>query len=82
MGCGRGVSKAKRKGVKESIPKGRTLEMQTAVERARLAALVVQSPLNEQLAGVFPGHGNLLRACVKIATIINIARSFHRAFVV
>src|SRR6266849_6539392 len=42
--------------------------LQTPVERLGLAALVVQAALDKQLAGLFSGHGNLLIACMKIAT--------------
>jgi len=39
-----------------------------AVERLGLAALVIQAPLEKQLSGGFFRHGNLLIACMKIAT--------------
>ena len=35
------------------------------IETLRITAFVVQAPLDEQLAGLFTGHGNLLVACVK-----------------
>src|SRR5260370_4214582 len=54
-----------------------------AVERVGFAALVIQTPLEKQLPGGVLGHGNLLIACVKIATY-NDHRSapFFRALVV
>src|SRR5882672_2253405 len=51
-----------------SIPTRTASTLQTAIKRVGLAALVIQSPLREQLAGLFPGHGNLLIACVKITS--------------
>jgi hypothetical protein len=37
-------------------------------KRLRLAAFMVQAPLDEQLGGFLSGHGNLLVACVKITS--------------
>src|SRR6267142_3353704 len=51
-----------------SIPTRTASTLQTAIKRVGLAALVIQSPLREQLAGLFSGHGNLLIACVKITS--------------
>jgi hypothetical protein len=42
--------------------------LQTPVERVNLAAFVVQSPLDERLAGLCSGYGNLLLACMYIAS--------------
>ena len=42
--------------------------LQAPVERVRFAALVVQSPLDEQFGSLFSGHGNLLIACMEITS--------------
>src|SRR5690242_9908180 len=42
--------------------------LQTPLERVSFAAGVVESPIEERLAGLFSGHGNLLIACMKITS--------------
>src|SRR2546427_212883 len=42
--------------------------LQVPVERVGFAALVIQSPFEKQLSGSFPGHGNLLIACMEITS--------------
>src|SRR6266478_1158289 len=42
--------------------------LQTPVEGVGFTALVIQPPLEKQLAGLFLGHGDLLIACMKITT--------------
>jgi len=39
-----------------------------AVERVGFAALVIQAPFEKHVSSGFFGHGDLLIACVKIAT--------------
>jgi hypothetical protein len=42
--------------------------LQVPVKRVGLTALVIQSALDKQLAGLFSGHGNLLIAGMKITS--------------
>jgi len=57
--------------------------LQTAVERARLAALSDPNAARGAASRGFLGHGNLLIACVKITTYNQIARTpLFRALVV
>jgi len=42
--------------------------LQTPVERLRFADCVVQTALNKRVAGLCSGHGNLLLACMYIAS--------------
>ena len=58
-------------------PSPRTRRRRSSV-RVSFTALVIQAPLEKQLSDLVVGHGNLLIACVKIASynqhLINIAR--------